>query len=209
MVKKVMLTLTRALLRQVFGRHAPPQETPPALVPAGVLVPVFFADGEPHLLFTQRTMLVKDHRGQISFPGGVKDPEDADLKATAVRESGEEIGLDPAVVEVCGTFNPLATITGYWVVPFVSLIPYPYEFVLNRREVERLLTVPLADFLLPEAWRTGPYTYRGRTMTVCCWRSRDTTIWGATARLLLNFLACLGEYPLPPDVGGSCELEEG
>jgi 8-oxo-dGTP pyrophosphatase MutT (NUDIX family) len=204
-----MSRLTPDLLRRIFGPHPAPGEPPPALVPAGVLLPVFFTNGEPHLLFTQRTMLVKDHRGQISFPGGVRDPEDADLRATAVRESAEEIGLNPAAVEVCGSFKPVTTVTGYWVAPFVSLIPYPYDFVLNQREVARLLTFPVAGFLAPQAWQTGPYTYQGQTRLVCCWRQGDITIWGATARLLLNFLACLGEHPLPPDTGGRCEFEEG
>jgi len=209
MVKKGMFTLGPADLRRIFTRQAEPGDPPQGLTPAGVLVPVFFRDGVPHLLFTQRTHLVKDHRGQISFPGGVRDSRDPDLIATALRESAEEIGLDPAVVEVCGTFRPVTTVTGYWVAPFVSLIPYPYSFRLNRREVARLLLLPLQGFLDADRWRTGPYTYRDRTVLVCCWQGDDDVIWGATARLLLNFLACLGENPLAPEMRGSCELDEG
>jgi 8-oxo-dGTP pyrophosphatase MutT (NUDIX family) len=169
---------------------------PEGLLPAAVLAPVFVAEGEMNLLFTQRTMHLKDHQGQISFPGGVKDAGDPDLLATALRETEEEIGLKPEGVEILGILGPVATVTGYWVNPFVALIPYPCEFHLNHHEVYRLLVVPLADFCVPGRWSTGPYRYKDRTVQVCCWKHQDTVIWGATARMLLDFLSRLGEHPL-------------
>ncbi len=87
---------------------------PPAgLVPAGVLAPVFEAEAGLSLLFTQRTMHLKDHQGQISFPGGVRDPGDHNLLATALRETEEEIGLPPEKAEILGDLTPVATSTGY------------------------------------------------------------------------------------------------
>ena len=169
---------------------------PSGLLPAGVLAPLFLVEGEPHLLFTQRTFTVKDHQGQISFPGGVQDPEDPDLLTTALRETEEEIGLQQNVVEILGTLNPVATVTGYWITPFVGLIPYPYDFQPNPVEVQRLLMYPIREFFPPARWNTGDYNYKGRVVRVCCWRLDDTTIWGATARMLLDFLARLGEVPL-------------
>jgi len=154
------------------------------------------AGAELHLLFTQRTMHLRDHQGQISFPGGVQDPGDQDLLATALRETEEEIGLAPEDVEILGMIAPLATVTGYWINPFVGLIPHPYDFRINHREVKRLLVFPLADFLPPARWSTGTYTYQGQDIQVCCWKHQDTVIWGATARLLLDFLSRLGEQPL-------------
>jgi 8-oxo-dGTP pyrophosphatase MutT (NUDIX family) len=168
---------------------------------AAVLAPLFLAAGEPHLLFTQRTHTVRDHQGQISFPGGVQDREDQDLLSTALRETEEEIGLTPRVVEVLGALNPVATVTGYWITPFVGLIPYPYEFRPNPLEVRRLLMQPVKEFLPPERWRTGDYHYKGRVVRVCCWHLGSTTIWGATARIVLNLLARLGENPLPDHPG--------
>jgi 8-oxo-dGTP pyrophosphatase MutT (NUDIX family) len=166
------------------------------LLPAAVLAPVFEIEGQVSLLFTQRTMFLRDHQGQISFPGGVKDPGDPDLLATALRETEEEIGLQPEAVHILGNLKPVATVTGYWINPFVALIPYPYDFRLNHHEVMHLLKFPVAAFCAPERWSAGPYNYRGQTVQVCCWKHGDTVIWGATARMLLDFLSRLGEYPL-------------
>jgi len=194
-VKRLMANLTPAALRAVFAGNAPPSPPPPGLLPAGVLAPLFFAEGEPHLLFTQRTLTLRDHRGQISFPGGVRDQGDPDLLTTALRETQEEIGLEPQVVEVVGRLHPIATITGYWINPFVALIPHPYDFRLNHREVRRLLLLPLKGFFPPDRWSSGSYTYKGKTTRVCSWRGGATVIWGATARLLLDLLERLGQNP--------------
>lgn len=169
---------------------------PEGLLAAGVLAPLFVAAGELSLLFTQRTMHLKDHQGQISFPGGVKDSGDSDLLATALRETQEEIGLKPEEAEVLGTLAPVATVTGYWITPFVALIPYPYDFRVNHHEVNRLLVFPLAAFCVPERWSTGPYLYKDQSVQVCCWKYQGTVIWGATARILLDFLSRLGVHPL-------------
>lgn len=185
-----------AFLKARLAANPTSGETPPGLSPAGVLVPVFEKDGALHLLFTQRTHTVRNHQGQISFPGGVQDPGDPDLLATALRETEEEIGLDARAVEILGRLEATATITGYWINPFVALIPHPCDFRLNRREVERLLTFSLHDFFPPERWRSGLYTYKGRDITVCCWQLEKTVIWGATARITLDLLARLGIEPL-------------
>jgi len=169
---------------------------PEGHLPAAVLTPVFEVEGQVNLLFTQRTMFLKDHRGQISFPGGVRDLRDPDLLTTALRETEEEIGLQPGVVEILGNLQPVATVTGYWINPFVARIPYPYDFRVNHHEVNQLLVFPLAAFCGPERWSTGPYLYKGRTIQVCCWKYDDTVIWGATARVLLDLLNRVGEYPL-------------
>ncbi|MDO9071089.1 MAG: CoA pyrophosphatase [Deltaproteobacteria bacterium] len=188
--------------------HLPLSPDPPApapdLVPAGVLVPLFVQAEALQVLFTQRTLTVKDHRGQIAFPGGVRDPEDAHLLATALRETEEEIGLAPAAVEVLGTLPPVATITGYHITPFVGLIPHPYDFHPSPREVKRLLALPVDEFYPPERWRSGPYVFQGRTTRVCYWQNGQEVVWGATARILLNLLAHLGVHPIPGDRDATC-----
>jgi 8-oxo-dGTP pyrophosphatase MutT (NUDIX family) len=188
--------------------HLPLEPAPPApapdLVAAGVLVPLFVAEEQFQVLFIQRTLLVKDHRGQIAFPGGVRDPEDAHLLATALRETEEEIGLAPAAVEVLGTLPPVATITGYHITPFVGLIPHPYDFNPSPQEVKRLLNLPITEFYPPERWRSGPYVFQGRTTRVCYWQNGQEVVWGATARILLNLLAHLGVHPIPGDHDATC-----
>jgi 8-oxo-dGTP pyrophosphatase MutT (NUDIX family) len=188
--------------------HLPLDLEPPALeaglVPAGVLVPLFVQAEELRVLFTQRTLMVKDHRGQIAFPGGVRDPGDETLLATALRETFEEIGLAGEAVEVLGSLPRVTTITGYQILPFVGRIPHPYEFKTSPQEVKRLLALPVADFYSPERWSSGPYIFQGRTTRVCYWHNGEEVVWGATARILLNLLAHLGAYPMRGDHDATC-----
>ena len=204
MVKRTMVTSILARLKDHLPLELAPPAPAPDLVPAGVLVPLFVQEEALQVLFTQRTLMVKDHRGQIAFPGGVRDPEDAHLLATALRETEEEIGLAPEAVEVLGTLPSVATITGYHITPFVGLIPYPYDFHPNPREVKRLLALPVAEFYDPERWRSGPYVFQGRTTRVCYWQNGQEVVWGATARILLNLLAHLGVHPIPGDHDATC-----
>ena len=126
-----------------------------------MLVPLFEAEDQFRVLFIQRTLLVKDHRGQIAFPGGVRDPEDT--PTSWPRPSGKPKKRRSAwrlpAVEVLGTLPPVATITGYRITPFVGLIPHPYDFHPSPQEVKRLLDLPVDEFA-PERWRSGPYIFR-------------------------------------------------
>jgi 8-oxo-dGTP pyrophosphatase MutT (NUDIX family) len=203
-LQKGMTRFTPAFLKSRLSLNPPVSAAAPGLQPAGVLAPMFFLNDAPHLLFTKRTLTVRDHRGQISFPGGVKSPQDPDLLATALRETKEEIGLEPEQVEVIGRLKPLATVTGYWINAAVGLIPYPYEFRLNAREVKRLILLPLEGFCAPQRWSSGDYTYNDKIVPVCYWKYRGTVIWGATARLLLDLLRRLGENPFPGEDDAPC-----
>jgi 8-oxo-dGTP pyrophosphatase MutT (NUDIX family) len=159
-VKITMVTSILARLKDHLPREPAPLDPDPDLVAAGVLVPLFVAAEQFQVLFIQRTLLVKDHRGQIAFPGGVRDPEDAHLLATALREAQEEIGLAPEAVEVLGALPPVATITGYHITPFAGLIPHPYDFRPSPREVKRLLPLPLGSFTPRSAGAPAPMSSR-------------------------------------------------
>uniref|UniRef100_A0A7C5ALU3 CoA pyrophosphatase n=1 Tax=Desulfobacca acetoxidans TaxID=60893 RepID=A0A7C5ALU3_9BACT len=191
-----MIALSPSVIKAHLVDRADPSPPPPGLLPSGVLVPLYWEADTPYFLFTQRSYTMRDHQGQISFPGGVRDPRDPDLLTTALRETEEEIALKPEVVEVLGRLEPVATVTGYWILPFVGLIPYPYEFRINPREVRKILTFPLPEFFPARRWSTGDYRYRGKVVRVCCWRYQETVIWGATARIVVNFLIRLGKNPL-------------
>ena len=159
------------------------------LVRAAVLVPLFEEGGKLHVLLTRRTEEVRDHKGQISFPGGRKDADDRTLIATALRECKEEIGVPEARVRILGELDDLVTITDYLVSPFVGLIPYPFPFKISEREIAELIHIPLEDFLPPERLRIARrLQYRGRSHTTFFFDMGPHVVWGVTAEILLQLL---------------------
>ncbi|MBF0474854.1 MAG: CoA pyrophosphatase [Deltaproteobacteria bacterium] len=157
-------------------------------VQAAVLIPLFEKDGDLNVLLTKRTDTVETHQGQISFPGGVRDPEDINLLNTALREADEEVGIKTADVRILGQLDQEVTITNFIISPFVGIIPYPYEFKANPREVARLISVPLC--VLRDQEKNGPATYNYHGVDYPSYRFtyQGHVVWGATARILKNFL---------------------
>ncbi|MBW2263474.1 MAG: CoA pyrophosphatase [Deltaproteobacteria bacterium] len=159
------------------------------LVPAGVLVPVIKErDGSVSVLFTQRTMKVKDHKGQVSFPGGVEEEGDGSLLETALRETMEEIGLGREKVGVKGRLRPYDTITGYRVHPFVGVIEGRPEVTVSDDEIEHVFFVGL-DTLMDEAtFRQTRIEWDGRVHEVRAYEWGGPVIWGATANILSELI---------------------
>jgi 8-oxo-dGTP pyrophosphatase MutT (NUDIX family) len=160
----------------------------PSLVRAGVLLPLFCKDGSYHILFTRRTDKVKRHKGEISFPGGIYDTSDGDLANTALREAHEEIGLKTQDVELLGELDEVITLTDFIVSPFVGLIPYPYPFVPSPEEIEEIIILPLAGFLEEGVLNEEDWTYQEKTAKVYTYHCGRHNIWGATAKILRQFL---------------------
>ena len=156
------------------------------MTPAAVLIPMFCRNGISSILLTKRTHLVRHHKGQISFPGGVQDFEEP-LETTARREAFEEIGLEQNRIEILGQLKTTITVTGYSVTPYVGVIPYPYPFKINRDEVEKLIFVPFAFFMNPENAHTEPFEYEGKLFETEKYEYEGNIIWGATARILRIF----------------------
>ena len=158
--------------------------------PAAVLLPLYgWPEDEPGLVFTERRADLRRHAGEISFPGGRKDDADADLAATALREAQEEIGLDPAAVELGDALPSTNTfVTGYRVHPFVGHIPHPAELNLepNPTEVETVLTFSLD--LLRESYEIRRLVRRGIPIHTPTYEVEGHLIWGATARILGDLL---------------------
>ncbi|NWF77794.1 MAG: CoA pyrophosphatase [Chloroflexi bacterium] len=149
---------------------------------SAVLIPLFYSQGQYHVLFTERSEEVNFHKGQVCFPGGTREPSDSSLLQTALREAEEEIGLKAKDVEVLGEFDDNVTFTSDYVIsPFVALIPYPYPLKADGREIKEIFSIPLS-FLMDEAnfeRDSGAYKYEGHV------------IWGATARILKQFMELL------------------
>jgi 8-oxo-dGTP pyrophosphatase MutT (NUDIX family) len=138
----------RQKLRQALAQRQKQHIINPNLVQSAVLLPIYYKQGQYYLLFTKRTQEVKDHKSQISFPGGAYQPEDETLVNTALRECAEEIGLMAGDVEVLGELDDFVTQTsGYIISPFVAIIPWPYQFKVNREEIEEIIEIPLSALL--------------------------------------------------------------
>jgi len=156
-----------------------------------VLAPLYLDEaGELHAVFTKRRDDLKRHAGEISFPGGRRDPEDADLIATALREAHEEIGLPPEAVEIVGALPPTPTfVTDYAVYPFVGLIDPGFEWEVAPTEVAYVLELPLET--VRAAHGTQRLFRRGVPFRTDTYQVGDHLIWGATARMVKDLLARL------------------
>jgi len=158
-------------------------------VSSAVLIPIFLKQGEYHILFTKRTDTVRDHKGQISFPGGANEMEDVTLLDTALRECKEEIGLDAGAAEVLGELDNTPTIgTNYLITPFVAAIPWPYKFKIDPREVAEIIEVPISALLNKDSLRHETDTVDGKLIITYFYNYKGKIIWGATARILAQFL---------------------
>ena len=154
------------------------------LRPAGVLVPVSVADGQAQVYLTKRSSALKHHPGQIAFPGGKQDEADATITDAALREAREEIGLDPALVEVLGVLPQHETVTAFQVTPVLGLIRKPFEPVAEPGEVEEVFKVPLAHVLASRNFSVQSRSWRGQRRHYYTVPFGPYYIWGATARIL-------------------------
>lgn len=158
---------------------------------AGVLIPVVGGDA-PFIYFTQRSKALRHHPGQISFPGGSVEAFDVSVEAAALREAHEEIGLDPAGVEVLGELPAYRTITGFEVSPFVGWVDPLAAIAADEVEVVRVFGVPLSHALDHHQFRRHTLEYKDRRHLVYSIDYDGNHIWGATAGMLYGLLQRLG-----------------
>ncbi len=172
------------------GSGPPSETTQDDQTKAAVLVPIYLAGSEPHVVLTRRRADLRHHAGEISFPGGRHDPADATLADTALREAEEEIGLRRADVSLAGSLTPTSTfVTKFTIHPFVGAIEPGRAWTLSAREVDAVLELPLPA--LRDARGTAELTRRGFTFETDAYVIADHLIWGATARILDDLLARL------------------
>ena len=160
-----------------------------SLISAAVLIPLLEKDGEYHLLFTKRTDTLRDHKGQVSFPGGRCENHDATALETALRESYEEIGLCSETVDILGALDDRPTMhTNYLITPYVGVIPWPCELNIDPVEVDEVFTVPVSTLLDKDTLRQEDDPANDGTSDGYFYYCDNRIIWGATARIITQFL---------------------
>ncbi|MFC5366844.1 NUDIX hydrolase [Salinirubrum litoreum] len=180
-------------------RHAPTAVTD-AERQAAVIAPVLAREGAPHLLFTKRADHLGEHPGQMSFPGGGREPSDADLTATALREAHEEIGLDPTEAEIVGRLDDIETVTSYSVRPFVARVP-DRTYSPDEREVAEIVVLSVADLTDRANYESErrDHPHYG-DIRLHFFHVDGYTVWGATGRMLVQLLELTTDWRMPPEV---------
>ena len=175
-------------LKQLLSQRQKHRIVDVSRMSAAVLLPLYYKEGEYHLLFTKRTQKVKAHKGQISFPGGAQEVDET-LVDAALRECAEEIGLGTGEVEILGELDDTISLTSnYTISPFVGLIPWPYQFKVNDEEIEELIEVPISALLNSSHQYHETEVIDGEAVTSYSYHYQGRVIWGATARILQQFL---------------------
>jgi len=166
---------------------------------AAVLAPVIDRDGADHVLFTKRAEHLTDHPGQMSFPGGGREPDDADLLATALREASEEIGLEGGEADVVGHLTDIRTVTNYRVRPFVGRVP-DREYVPRDSEVAEIAVLPVAGLVDPGNYESErrDHPHYGE-IRLHFFHVGGYTVWGATANMLVQLLEWTTDWTRPPE----------
>ena len=197
--------ITASEIRQRFAGTAMPEDPLDVVIPpprwpvalqrkltsdlmaAAVLIPIITREASLSVLLTERSPDLKHHAGQISFPGGRMDSADRDIRATALRETQEEVGIDPANVEIIGYLDPNPTVTGYAVTPVVALVDLQRELVIDPLEVKSAFEVPLSFLLDEDNQQSAEREFEGVMVPIAEFNFGQYRIWGATASMLIQF----------------------
>jgi 8-oxo-dGTP pyrophosphatase MutT (NUDIX family) len=176
-------------LRELLSVRKRDVITDDQLKPAAVLIPLFNNGKEYYLVFIKRSQQVEEHKGEVSFPGGLCEKCDEGVERTALRETFEEIGVCPQDVVIAGVLDDMRTAsTLYRVTPVIGIIPASYPYSVNPVEVDEVINIPLSHLLNEENGGEESIVRRGLTYTGPVYRYKDYLIWGATARIIKNFL---------------------
>jgi 8-oxo-dGTP pyrophosphatase MutT (NUDIX family) len=182
-----------------LARHSPATVTDPSRE-AAVVAPVLVRGDEEHLLFTKRADHLGEHPGQMSFPGGGREPSDDDLQATALREAEEEISLHPDEVDIVGRLDDIETVTDYAVRPFVARIP-DREYVPDEREVAEIAVLPVSKLVDLDNYESElrQHPHHGG-VRIHFFHVDGYTVWGATGQMLVQLLELTTAWAAPTEV---------
>jgi 8-oxo-dGTP pyrophosphatase MutT (NUDIX family) len=188
-----MTTFDAARLRARLAARSRARVTIDGFAPAAVLVPIVTEPGQPdRLLFTERRHDLSTHAGQIAFPGGKQDAEDADHAACAVRETTEELGIEPAAIEVLGLLDDVPTPSRFIITPVVAQVRGPLVMKPNPAEVASVFSAEVSALAEPTRYTAnGTRTFLGITYEMHEYRWEPHRIWGATARMVYQLMSLL------------------
>lgn len=189
------MSLTPERIRQDLARHPCRRIERGVLKPAAVLLLIYPKGDDDTILFTRRTDHLPHHAGEIAFPGGRSHPEDADLRATALRETEEEMGVRRQDVTVLGRLDDFISVYGFHVVPYVGTIDGHYPFSVNHHEIAEVIEIPVERLRDPAVYHTENWEHLGRLYPVCFFNVDDYRIWGLTGAILRQFLQRTGQWP--------------
>lgn len=189
--------LTEDEIRAKLEEYCRSQEgyvPPTASRKASVLIPLFWEGGEWHVLYTRRSEDLKDHKGQVSFPGGAIGSEDRNVYRAALREAFEEIGLKPEDVKILGRLKNYWTISDFIISPIIARINWPFDVVINHEEVSRVFSIPISFLADRHNLEIRPITLpNGVSNRMFSFKPYDGEIvWGITARITVRLLKVLG-----------------
>ena len=181
------------VIRKALSRRTTLSVDDPSLTPAAVLLIIYAKDGEYCVLLNKRSEEVEYHKGEISFPGGARDPEDKDFLDTALRETEEEMGINRKDVTILGELDEVVTNSRFHVKVFVGSIAYPYKFKPSAVEIAEVLEVPIPSLNDPSNLRIETLWENGVPVSTRSYAYKEHLIYGVTARILQQFLEVLAD----------------
>ena len=179
---------TLDLIRDALEQREVVTAAPDGLMPAAVMLLLYRKDGDYCVLLNKRSMTVEHHKGEMSFPGGAKDPEDTDFEDTARRETHEEMGIARDDITILGRLDDNVTRSNFLVKVFVGTIPYPYDFQPSSIEIAEVVEIPLNVLRDPGSWRWDSRLEDGERVAVRSYGYQDHLVYGATAKILDQFI---------------------
>ena len=181
------------LLEQALANRVVDRVDAAGLMPSAVMILLYPKDGEYFILLNKRSEEVEHHKGEISFPGGARDPEDIDSLATALRETEEEMGIKRGDVTVIGEMDEIVTRSGFLVNVFTGTIEYPYTFNPSAIEIAEVLEFPVSALTDPTNRRSETRWQNGNLMTSYSYVHEEHVVFGATARILQSCIDILDD----------------
>ena len=181
------------LLKRALAKRVVERVDGDGLTPSAVMVLLYPKDGEYCILLNKRSELVEHHKGEISFPGGARDPEDRDSLETALRETEEEMGIKRGDITVIGEMDEVATRSNFRINVFVGTIEYPYRFSPSAIEIAEVLEFPVSALLDPANRRVETRWEDGQPVTSYSYVHEEHVVFGATARILQNCIEHLDD----------------